>query len=338
MKKKRELKFENTLKMIADKLELRERGILFAFIIFVIIMSIAHPKFSTFNNYASILRESAFLGTAAIGMTFVISAGFIDLSVGAMSALIAAFTVMGCNQFGPLGLAMGLMVGAVCGLLNGCIIVFARIPSFIATLSTQLLFRALAYIVLHEKPVRCTYRWFTDIGNGSILGIPYPFLILMACTVVGVIIFRKMPFGKRVLAVGNSQAACRLSGINVKATIVGIYVLAGIFTAVNAILVCSRIWNAIGGMQDGYEFDIITAVVLGGTALEGGHGDVVNSVVAALFLAALVNVMTIFAVDPFWQLIIKGVILLWAFSMNGIKDLVQGKLRKRRLNAAVHSK
>ena len=313
----------------------RERGILFALLIFWGICAAANPMFREISTYLSILRESSFVGVAAIGMTFCIITGDFDLSVGSMLSLLGIAIVAIVGKTGLLGGILAVVVmGAACGMLNGLLVSRLRIPAFIATLAMYFIYRAVAYIVTKGEPVQFQEPWFTEIGNGSLAGIPTPFLFFIVLAAVGTYLLRRTPFGRNVLAVGNSVRASEISGIRVARLRMLVFTMVGAFTGIAALLISSRMWSANSGMKTGYEFDVIAAVVLGGTSLAGGKGSVANTVVASIFFASLNTAMNMFHVDSYMQRVVIGVVLLIAFSLTGIRSFVAERLRLRRERAS----
>jgi len=313
----------------------RERGILFALLIFWGICAAANPMFREISTYLSILRESSFVGVAAIGMTFCIITGDFDLSVGSMLSLLGIAIVAIVGKTGLLGGILAVVVmGAACGMLNGLLVSRLRIPAFIATLAMYFIYRAVAYIVTKGEPVQFQEPWFTEIGNGSLAGIPTPCLFFIVLAAVGTYLLRRTPFGRNVLAVGNSVRASEISGIRVARLRMLVFTMVGAFTGIAALLISSRMWSANSGMKTGYEFDVIAAVVLGGTSLAGGKGSVANTVVASIFFASLNTAMNMFHVDSYMQRVVIGVVLLIAFSLTGIRSFVAERLRLRRERAS----
>lgn len=313
----------------------RERGILFALLIFWGICAAANPMFRDISTYLSILRESSFVGVAAIGMTFCIITGDFDLSVGSMLSLLGIAIVAIVGKTGLVGgiLAVAVM-GAACGMLNGLLVSRLRIPAFIATLAMYFIYRAVAYIVTKGEPVQFQEAWFTEIGNGSVAGIPTPFLFFIVLAAVGTYLLRRTPFGRNVLAVGNSVRASEISGIRIARLRMLVFTMVGAFTGIAALLISSRMWSANSGMKTGYEFDVIAAVVLGGTSLAGGKGSVGNTVFASIFFASLNTAMNMFHVDSYMQRVVIGLVLLIAFSLTGIRTFVAERLRLRRERAS----
>jgi ribose/xylose/arabinose/galactoside ABC-type transport system permease subunit len=317
--------------MGSPRFTLRERGILIALALFWAICALTNPMFRESSTYLSILRESSFVGVAAIGMTFCIISGDFDLSVGSMLSLLGIACVAMVGHTGLLVALLGVtLLGAACGLVNGALVALLRIPAFIATLAMYFIYRALAYIVTNGQPVQFQEEWFTDVGNGSLAGLPTPFVFLLVLVAVGTYLLRRTRFGRHVLAIGNSRRASEISGIRIARVRMLIFTLVGAFTGIASLLISSRMWSANSGMKIGYEFDVIAAVVLGGTSLAGGKGSVVNTLFASVFFASLNTAMNMFHVDSYLQRVVIGIVLLFAFSLTGIRGYLAERMRLRR--------
>ena len=170
--------------------------------------------------------------------------------------------------------------------------------------------------------------------NGTVgsvaAGLPIPFVIFVVLAVIGTIVLRRTPLGRYILAIGNSEKASYISGINISRIKIVIFGIVGFFTAGSAILLSSRLWSANPGMKDGFEFNVIAAVVLGGTSLAGGKGSIFNTFMAAIFFASLNTAMNMFQVDSYMQRVVIGVVLLFAFSLTGIRQFTEDKIRVRK--------
>lgn len=316
------------------KLNYFQSTILIALIVLWAIMFISNVHFRNVDNLASILREASFLGITAIGGTLVIICGQIDLSTAGLLAALSVLTITllrtGINLFWTI--IFVLIVGIIGGTLNGIFIGKLRMPSFIVTLATLLIYRSIVNIYLDGGSIQFCENWFTVLGNGNLLGIPIPLIIFAVLVILSNIILKNTPIGRRIMAVGNSPEASKISGVNPNNIIIIVFAVAGFFVAISSILVSSRLWMATGSMKEGYEFDVITAVVLGGTPLIGGKGNIFNTAIAAIFIASLTNAMNLFFIDPFWQYIIKGIVLLLAFSLNSVKEIIGELLKKYRIH------
>ena len=221
-----------------------------------------------------------------------------------------------------------LLLGAALGAFNGVLVAKVRIPAFIATLAAFYVFRALAYIITGGNPVSYSAPWFIWLGNGKVLGIPFSFLLMLVLAFLAHLLLRRTRIGRTVIAVGNSPEASRISGLNNDRAVIFAFMMAGLGVAVSSVLVSSRLWSANPRMMDGYEFKVITAVVLGGTALEGGRGSIFNTVTAAVFYCGISNAMTLYRIDSYVINIITGMILLLAFSLNPIMQIMEERKNK----------
>jgi ribose transport system permease protein len=321
------------IRKLKSSLSLENKGILIALLVMWILFFLTNENFRNIYSYISIIREASFVGITAIGMTFCIISGNFDLSVGSMLAFLSLVTVSIAGAFGlvPMFIAI-ILLGFILGTLNGFFVGVLRIPAFIATLAMLFIYRAMAFIFSNGNPIQYQEKWFTNLGNGKLLGLPIPFLIFVLLTFLGTYLLRKTGFGRHTLAIGNSESASFISGINVVKTRILIFSMIGAFTGIASILISSRLWSANPGMKYGYEFEVIAAVVLGGTPLDGGRGSVVNTFIAAIFFASLNTAMNMFHVDSYMQRVVIGIVLLFAFSMSGIRDKIEELNRKKTSN------
>lgn len=309
------------------KIDWEKHIILYLLIVFWAIMIITNANFRNIDNLLNILREASFTGIAAIGMTFCIIMGDFDLSIGSMLAFLAVVCVKALASMNVwMAIILIILLGIVCGALNGFIISYLKIPAFIVTLSTFYIFRAVAYIITDGKTQVYADSFFMSIGNGSIGRIPIPLVIFLLLAIGASIILRRSVYGRSVIAMGNSVKASEISGIRTKWIKMSVFILLGIFTAIAAILTAARQASAGPGMAANFHFDAITMVVLGGTSLSGGEGSIFNTVLAAIFYTSLSNCMNLYHIDAQWQRIFMGTILLIAFSMDVIKQILKQKV------------
>ncbi len=300
--------------------------ILIAFLIMALLLFITTERFRSMDNFLSILQEASFIGIAGLGMTFCIIAGGLDLSSGSMIALLAVINMMllkATDSF--LVIFIVLFLGALLGAFNGILVSKVKMPAFIATLATFYIFRAIAYIITKGNPVTYSAKWFVWIGNGKLLGIPFSFFLMIVLAFFAHLILRRTRIGRTVVAIGNSAEAARISGLNNDLATIFSFIMVGICVAISSVVISSRLWSANPRMMDGYEFKVITAVVLGGTALEGGKGSVFNTVIAAIFYCSISNAMTLYHVDSYVISIVTGVILLLAFALNPIMQIINAR-------------
>jgi len=311
-------------------IEFGDYGILYALLIFWIILAITNENFRGISFYQNILSRASLNAICGIGMTYVIISGDLDLSVASQVALNGVIITM---IMPVIGIASTILVilalGAVLGIINGLLIAKLKIPAFIATLAMQMAYRALAQMI-NSKPVVVEDAFFKKFATYRIFGIiPTAFLILCVLAVIGTIVLRLTKLGRDTLAIGNSKQAAVISGINVPRTQIMIYVLVGIFTACSAIMIVSSLGSSNYGMQIGLEFTVISSVVLGGTALAGGKGSIFNTIVAAIFLVTIRSAMDAFGVDSYWQRVVEGVILVIAFSITEVRNIINSFVVKQ---------
>lgn len=306
-------------------------GPLIALVLLVVFLSFATPYFFTGSNLLNVARQSSFTAIIAIGQTFVILTGGIDLSVAAIAALSASVGTVLLTQpveiaglsFGPLhpvaGIAVALAVGIVCGAVNGWIIVRFKIPDFIATLGTMTVFRGIALLVTDGLPVP-SFRaaaagtslpqaiiW---VGSGHVFGIPASAVVALLLGVAGFYLLRYTALGRSIYAVGGNREAARVSGINVGRTKIWAYALSGLMAAIAGLVMTGRLNSANALMADGEELRSIASVVIGGTNLFGGEGGVVGSLIGALIIGVLGNGLNLLDVSPFWQRIAQGLVII----------------------------
>ncbi|MCL1982378.1 MAG: ABC transporter permease [Clostridiales bacterium] len=343
---------------VLKKVDFRDLIIFYALLVlWLLLVALDAPGFRQFSTFASIMQIASFMGICGVGMTLCIASKHFDQSIGAMMALLGCTFVVLLQAFSdrPPQETVGVMVrpdgvvymgipwqgmlaaflitiamGVICGLLNGVLVAKLRIPAFIATLGTLYVFRGSAYLVTGSNPIvinqvmtKDQYGIFNYLGTGKILHIPFSFYVMIACAIAGGIVLRKMKLGRDTLAIGNSVEASRASGIHIDKTKILIFTLLGFFVGIAAILNTCFVASANPGMFPRFEFDVITTVVLGGTALAGGKGSIFNSISAALFIATLTVCMPLLGINPYYDGIIRGSILLLAFSSNEIRRQIE---------------
>ena len=295
---------------------LQKLGPLLGFIILVAIVSILNPSFLEPLNLLNLLRQVAINALIAFGMTFVILTGGIDLSVGSIlalsSALIAGMIVSGIDPI--LAILIGCILGAVMGAINGLLITKGKMAPFIATLATMTIFRGLTLVYTDGNPITGlgeNYA-FQLFGRGYFLGIPVPAITMIIAFAVLWVILHKTSFGRKTYAIGGNEKAALISGIKVPRVKVMIYALAGLLSALAGAILTSRLNSAQPTAGTSYELDAIAAVVLGGTSLSGGRGLIVGTLIGALIIGTLNNGLNLLGVSSFFQMVVKGVVILVA--------------------------
>lgn len=306
--------------------QLANYGIFFAFALVVIGMMIASPAFRAPENLIAIGRQVAVLGIASFAMTFVILAGEIDLSVGAVASASGVVTAMALAAgFGPWAILIGVGVGAGFGLMNGLLTVYAAVPSFIATLVSFFIAQGVALTLTGGRTILFDADWFRDLfATGSVFGLRSAFLWLLFAFLALWWLLSRTRFGAHVYAIGGSQPSSRMLGLAVDRIKILIFTMAGALMGLVGMILISRIGNARSDGAIGLEFDAIAAVVIGGTALGGGTGSLVRSLIGVMLIGVLNNGLAILNVDFNAQQVIKGVLVIavvlldrWARDLKG---------------------
>ena len=297
----------------------RNLGLVIALLILVVVgVSTAGERFASVDNALTILRFASVIGVVSIGMTFVITGGGIDLSVGAIVALSSVWATTLATQTLATDLHWSIMVltalavGAGCGLVNGVLIAYGRIAPFIATLAMLAGARGLAEIIAQRKTQIVNVREFVSFFGGSVLGVPVLVIIFALVSVAGWVLLNRTTFGRRTLAVGGNAEAARLAGIKVQRHTAMLYVLVGVACGIAAIMLVARTTTGSSTHGTLYELDAIAAVVIGGTLLSGGRGTIVGTVLGVLIFATLTNVFTLNNLDTSTQAVAKGAIIVAA--------------------------
>ncbi len=298
---------------------------LIALLLMIVAMSLLSDKFLTVNNGWNVMRQISVNVCISVGMTLVILTGGIDLSVGsvlAFSGAVAAgllkngIAIESLNLFVGftlLGAVLGgLLVGAALGTVNGLAITRFRVPPFVATLAMLTMVRGMTMLWTGGFPITGLGEHFAFLGTGWFLSIPMPVWISAFIVTVFIIVSRKTRFGRYIYAVGGNERAAKLSGLDVNKIKRSVYMLAGILSAVGGIIITARLDSAQPNAGMGYELDSIAAVVIGGTSLSGGRGSVIGTVQGALIIGVLNNGLVLLNVSPFWQQVIKGLVILLA--------------------------
>lgn len=297
------------------------------FIALVVVFSILSPAFRTTFNLVSTLRFTSFIAVGAIGMAFCIMNGDFDISVGSMLSLVA---VIGSSMLPVIGgvpaVMFTLIFASFLGFVNGVFVTKLRIPAFITTLGMMFIFRSFAYIYTNNTPVYIQNKFWLFIGNGKVAGVPFAIILMLLCYVVAWLLLRKTPFGRYVIAVGTNRDAAVLSGINVDRTKIIVFTLVGLFIGIASVIISANLGSANPGMLgQGYEFQVITAVVLGGTVLGGGNGNLWGAFFASMVITYLKNGLGLTQVDSYWQFVAIGLVLIFAVAMSRVKFTVLGQ-------------
>ena len=287
-----------------------------AFVILLVVFSLSSPWFLSLDNFLNIGRQTTLVSIIAVGMTFIIIARQIDLSVAstlALSGMAAALAMNQINNSWIVGAVAGLGTGALVGLLNGIVTTQLSIPSFLVTLGSLSMARGLAMMVTNTKPVIITNEsYFAIFGEGTFLGIPVPIAWTLVATIVGILLLHYNVFGRRIYAVGGNPTAALYSGINTKWVTTTAFVLTGTLAGLAALVLSARSHAARPDVVQGMELDVIAAVILGGCSLFGGRGYILGTLFGSLIIGTLNNGLVLLGVSSPMQLVIKGAIIVAA--------------------------
>jgi ribose/xylose/arabinose/galactoside ABC-type transport system permease subunit len=297
-------------------------GLLLALILLFVIMATVAPNFLTARNMLNVLRQVSFVGIIACGMTMALIGAEVDLSVGSVVALTSALLgVLSVKLGWPLWVAIivCLLEATLVGLFAGFIRVKWDIPGLIVTIALMLSLRGMAFVLTNAFPIPITNSTFAFLGSGYIFGIPFPAIIFLATMALFGFISTRTVYGRSVYAVGGNAEATRLSGIPVTRIRITIFGTTGFLAAVSGILLTSRLNSGYAGVGVGWEFDVISAVIIGGTSLFGGEGSMFGTLLGVLFIGLLGNGMVLLGVNPYLQDVARGAIILAAVLLSALQ-------------------
>ncbi len=301
---------------------LKNYGIVFAFVLVCAVLAWLSPVFLRWTNVLNIIRQSSIYGIMAVGMTFVILTGGIDLSVGSILAIAGVITagMLKAQVALPLVILVALGIGSLFGLINGLIITAGRIPPFVTTLAMLSGAHSLALIYTGGYPISGFNPAFRWIGGGDILGIPFPIVVFLLTVLLAAVILRETRLGRYTYAIGGNEEAVRLSGISTRFYKTMVYVFSGATAGMTAIILTSRLNSAEPNAGTGYELDVIAAVVIGGTSLNGGRGSIWGTLVGALLIAVINNGIVLLGISPYYKDLVRGLVILGAVLLDRLRD------------------
>jgi ribose transport system permease protein len=313
----------------------RDYGIIVVLALLMLVGSILSPQFLKIGNLSNILRQASIQGFVALGMTFVIISGGIDLSIGSVVAL-ASVLVAGFSRELPavVGIFIALGAGLVVGSLNALLITRLRFQPFIATLATMAIARGYAMQYSHSLPIFGTLPVdFFKLAAGNIFGFPLPAFLFACLVVIGGFFLRRTSTGRSIYQIGGREESARLSGVPVERVKFFVYALSGVSAAFSGLVLASRMQSGDSvrtGM--GWELDVIAAVVIGGTSLSGGVGSIYGTVGGVLITTILANIFNLTGVNPYWQRVIIGAIIcvaVWSYQTqkSGVRRAKKGSVR-----------
>ena len=308
---------------LLKKIDWQKYASFIALFIFILVSSFLSPYFLKFQNLMNILRQVSYVGIIALGMTFVIIGGGIDLSVGSMTAFIGVIIILLMNYLGTIienevtviiiCIAAGIAIGALFGAFNGFMICRGKITPFIATLGSMAIFRSLSLYLGSASEIRSSNIIYGELGMGSFMFISVPVWVMFILAIILSLVLTNTRYGRYICAVGSNQDVAMLSGIKVSFVKFFSYTLNGILVAVSSILLASR-FNAVSTSNTGmgFELDAIAAVIVGGTTMTGGRGTVWGTVCGAFILGIINNMLNMIGISPYLQGTVKGIVILGA--------------------------
>ena len=293
-------------------------------IVLFVALAIASPHFLTGTNLESVVRQTAVINIMSLGMTIIIIAGGIDLSVGAILAMSGVLGAM-AMQHGlpvPVGILVGILTGLFWGTVNGFLTTRLRIAPFIVTLGTMGIVRGLALIVTNGLPVHGVPQGFSFLGEGKLLGVPFVLWVLVICALATHVILEHTRLGRYAFAIGSNPDAAVYAGVPVGFDVTAVYALGGMLTGLAGMIEASRLMTGQPAAGNGYELQAIAAVVIGGGSLHGGEGSVIGTLIGAFIMGLLSNGSDLLGISPYLQQAIIGAVIILAVSVD--------ELRKRR--------
>jgi len=280
-------------------------------------LTIASPVFLTSTNLSSVVRQTAVINIMALGMTMVIIAGGIDLSVGsilAFAGVCGTMTMAGAPIL--VGIAAGILAGAACGFLNGWLTTFLKINPFIVTLGALLIVRGVTLIISNGMPIHNVPKPFSYLGEGNVAGVPFVLLVLIACAVLVHVLLEHTKLGRYAFAIGSNPDAAYYAGIPVAFHTTAVYAISGALTGLAGMIEASRLMTGQPTAGNGYELSAIAAVVIGGGSLRGGEGGVAGTLIGAFIMGLLANGCDLLGIQPFVQQAIIGAVIIGAVSFD----------------------
>ena len=294
----------------------RELGIFIALVAICIVFSVLSPQFLKFKNAFNVLKQTATVAICAVGFTFVLITGGIDLSLGyqvSLDIVVCAYMMKNWNVPWVLAILITLVFGLFVGTVNGLIIIKTHVAPLIVTLSTQTILKGISFMITKGLAIFGFEKPFLKLGQGTLVGdVPVSLIFVILVLVIGIFILNKTILGRYFYAIGNNREAAKLSGVNTDICEMLAYSFCGLFTSLGAILLLSRMNSAQSATGDGYEFNALTGCVLGGVSAAGGTGTIVGAFIGCLIVGVLDNGLLLLNVNEYLQMVLKGCVLLAA--------------------------
>ncbi|QUI24492.1 ABC transporter permease [Vallitalea pronyensis] len=320
---------KENLKKLKESIPSDRIGLMIALVIIVGVFSYFNRYYFSATNFINILVAASLIGLVAIGETYLVIAGLVDLSAGSVAAFASVLSAVLLINGVPfiLTIILVMIAGMIVGVFNGFFVNQLQLEPFIATLASMSIMRGIAYIICGGKPKFIVNETFIKMGNYRLLGIPIPVYILIIGFIIFGIILAKTRFGRSIYVIGGNKTAARLAGLNPKRITIILYMISGALAALGGSLLAARMSSGQPSASVGLEFDAITAAVLGGTAFSGGVGTIFGTVLGVLILQGFNTGLIMLSVPVFWQYVARGMLLLIALAF----DYYRKKVRNRKL-------
>jgi ribose/xylose/arabinose/galactoside ABC-type transport system permease subunit len=309
---------------------IKKYTVIFILFVLMVLFSFASPYFLTWRNLTNIITQNSYFIIVAIGLSFVMIGGGIDLSVGYQMSLVGVVTAMLMMVFHlPVWLAvlLGILLGTTLGLINGLIVTSIKIFPLIATLATATVFQGISYLISKANTFRGYPDEFLFLTKAKVIGIPFDVFLALVIAILASIIYTETVFGFRLLALGGNEEASRLSGINTRRMKIAIYTICGFFTAIATMVMISKANTTNSSFGPGTEFIALTAAIVGGISFMGGEGSIQSLIAGVLLLAVLGNGMQLAGWGTYAQFIVRGMILLGAVAFDQFQRNAKSMIR-----------
>lgn len=323
------MKKTTSLQFIKRVIDSNNFVLILIWIIMCAVFTNLQSNFFSYRNILNIFTSGSLIGLIAIAESYLVIAGMIDLSVGAVAAFSGVFAAIMAREGFPLPVIIVavLMVGVLFGTINGILVTYIKLQPFIATLATMSVARGLAYIICSVKPVRIAMESFNSLGSMQIATVPLPVLILLVLLLLFGIILARTEFGRSIYMVGGNANAARLAGINVNWTKIKLFMISGALAALGGIILAARMNSGQPSAATSVDFDALTAVVLGGIAMSGGTGTMFGTFLGLMVLLTLNNGLLILGVTTYWQDVAKGIVLVFALTLDFYRSKQREKIK-----------
>lgn len=306
---------------------LRENiAIIGGLLVLCVFLTFMSDSFLTQSNLMTLLRQMTNNVFLTLGVMMCIIIGGIDISVGSVFALggtVAAGMIAHYNMPIAVSILIGLLAGAACGAFNGFFVSVVKVPAFIATMAMLNIARGISYLMTNAEPIRCTEKAFTKLGTGRLGILPLPVIYAVVWIIIVWLFLNKTRMGRYVYAVGGNIEAAKFSGINIKVVQFTVHTISGFLAAWAGIVMAARMYSGQPAVASGWEMDAVAASALGGVSLMGGSGSVVSAMIGVMIIGVLKNGLNLMNVNSFWQLIIQGLVVLAAVSVDMVKQRTQ---------------